>query len=155
MGPNISFELNKAGWYGDSISAYAQQLKPISGAQYNRTIKRIDNPLTYQDFFSYVTIYEANKTANRTKNPIRKLQEIDYFSNEPLVDMFQTIDKAKFTQSNQRSGGTIPDFQLAHVDKYGQIVSDFDSKIRVSVDSDYFVKDDKTRRYTPVLEGTT
>ena len=32
---------------------------------------------------------------------------------------------------------------------------DFDSKIRVTVDSEYFVKDEQTKRYTPVLEGTT
>lgn len=31
---------------------------------------------------------------------------------------------------------------MALVDKYGQIVCDFDSKIRVTVDSEYFVKDD-------------
>ena len=65
------------------------------------------------------------------------------------------MNQTSFTQHYQKSGGTIPDFQLAHVDKYGQIVADFDSKIRVSVDQDYYVKDNNTKRYTPVLEGTT
>jgi hypothetical protein len=41
------------------------------------------------------------------------------------------------------------------VDKYGQIVADFDSKIRVSVDAEYFKKDTNTKKYTPILEGTT
>ncbi len=52
-------------------------------------------------------------------------------------------------------GGEIPGFQLAHVDKYGQIVSDFDSKIRVSVDQEYYERDQNTRRYTPTIEGVT
>ena len=43
---------------------------------------------------------------------------------------------------------------MAHIDKYGQIVADFDSKVRVSVDPNY-PKDSNTQRYTPVLEGTT
>ena len=34
-------------------------------------------------------------------------------------------------------------------------MSDFDSKIRVSVDQEYYPKDNKTKRYVPVLEGTT
>jgi hypothetical protein len=50
---------------------------------------------------AYVTIYEANKTANRTKNAIRILQQNDYFSDqEPLVDMFATADKAQYTQTD-------------------------------------------------------
>lgn len=57
--------------------------------------------------------------------------------------------------SNQRSGGVIPDFYLAHIDKYGQIVADFDSKIRVSIDSSFYKQDINTKRYTPILEGTT
>lgn len=54
----------------------------------------------------------------------------------------------------EQSGGTIPDFQIAHIDKYGQIVADFNSKIRVSVAQDYPL-DANTKRYTPVLQGTT
>jgi hypothetical protein len=29
------------------------------------------------------------------------------------------MEKEKYTSTNQRSGGSIPDFQLALVDKYG------------------------------------
>lgn len=36
--------------------------------------------------------------------------------------------------SQMRSGSVIPKFYLAHVDKYGQIVPDFDGKVTVQVD---------------------
>lgn len=65
-----------------------------------------------------------------------------------------TSTKTSYTQTNVQSGGTIPDFQIAEIDKYGQIISDFSSKIRVTVDSGYYTKDTNTMRYTPVLEGT-
>jgi hypothetical protein len=63
MGPNVTFELNKAGWYGDSISSYAQQLMPVKPSIFNRTIRKIDNPLSYQEFLGLVSQYESNKTA--------------------------------------------------------------------------------------------
>lgn len=34
-------------------------------------------------------------------------------------------------------------------------MADFDSKIRVSIDQTYYLKDSNTKRYIPVLEGTT
>ena len=63
MGPNVTFEMNKAGWYGDSISSYAQQLKPVNPSLFNRTIRKINNPLSYQEFLRLVAQYESNKTA--------------------------------------------------------------------------------------------
>jgi hypothetical protein len=62
MGPNVTFELNKAGWYGDSISSYAQQLKPVKGSLFNKTIRKIDNPLSYKEFLGLVAEYDSNKT---------------------------------------------------------------------------------------------
>jgi len=60
----------------------------------------------------------------------------------------------QYVDQNQRSGGTIPNFYLALVDKYGQIVgNDFSSSIRVTVDTNYYVKNNNTNTYTPVLEG--
>jgi hypothetical protein len=55
MGPNVTFELNRAGWYGDSISSYAQQLMPVKPSIFNRTIRKIDNPLSYQEFLGLVS----------------------------------------------------------------------------------------------------
>ncbi len=98
MGPNITFEVNRAGWYGDSISAYAQQLKPISAGLYNRTIRKMDNPLTYMEFSEYVSDYERNKTAKLRNATVRKLEI--YEDDEALVDMFSTIDKTKFTMTD-------------------------------------------------------
>jgi|LauGreDrversion4_2_1035121.scaffolds.fasta_scaffold60933_3 hypothetical protein len=57
LGPNVTFELNRAGWYGNSISSYAQQLKQVSPKIFNRTIRKIDNPLTYLEFLAYVSQY--------------------------------------------------------------------------------------------------
>ena len=50
------------------------------------------------------------------------------------MDLFTTQERASYYVPEFRSGGDLPVFWLAHVDKYGQIVSDFDSKIRVAVD---------------------
>ncbi len=47
----------------------------------------------------------------------------------------------------------VPEFFLAHVDKYGQIVPEFDSKVTIQIDS--YKKDAKTKAYVPLLSGTT
>ena len=48
------------------------------------------------------------------------------------------IQLSTFNQSNVRSGGEVPQFFVAHVDKYGQIVAEFDNKIRVGLDDNAF-----------------
>jgi hypothetical protein len=73
---------------------------------------------------------------------------------EPL-NLFEEPYKTNFTARRVQSGGTIPDFQIAHVDKYGQIVADFDSKIRIQVDKESYVKDNNTKTYSPMPEGNT
>ena len=49
FGKQIKFSKNKAGWYGDNIAAYAQQLKAITKEEYKKQLERIYNPLQYSD----------------------------------------------------------------------------------------------------------
>lgn len=37
-----------------------------------------------------------------------------------------------------RSGATVPEFFVAHVDVYGQIVVDFNSKVRVDINQNSY-----------------
>lgn len=54
-----------------------------------------------------------------------------------------------------QSGGVVPTFYLAHVDKYNQIVgSDFSSRVSVEIDDDYELTDG-AQNYPPILEGQT
>ena len=76
---------------------------------FNRTIRKIDNPLTYVEFSKYVSDYEKNKTAKlRNVTTIRKLEVFE--DDDTSVDMFSTLNKTEFNKTNQRSGGSIPDF---------------------------------------------
>ncbi|CDW79966.1 UNKNOWN [Stylonychia lemnae] len=124
---NVFFEKNIAGWYGDSISSYSQNLKIISAEEYELQLEKIKaGEISQRKLEAY----------SKTNNSIRP-QESQYQVN------------------SVRSGGNIPQVFLAHVDKYGQIVGDdFESKLRVIVDSNSFVKDKNTLTYTPVLEGS-
>lgn len=72
-----------------------------------------------------------------------------------LVETSLTNNSDSFNLTEQRSGGDIPEFYLAHVDKYGQIVGDdMSSKLRISVDSASYLRDSNTLSYIPVLEGS-
>lgn len=42
---------------------------------------------------------------------------------------------------------------MAHVDKYGQIVAEFDNKIRVGLDNNAYKVDENTKKYSPILGG--
>lgn len=53
-------------------------------------------------------------------------------TSEDILDT--KVEKGSYNTSNVRSGGPIPEFYVAHVDKYGQIVADFDNKVRVGLD---------------------
>jgi hypothetical protein len=48
----------------------------------------------------------------------------------------------------------VPQFFVAHVDKYGQIVAEFDNKIRVGLDNNAYKVDENTKKYSPILGGT-
>lgn len=127
---NLNFDNDLAGLYGDNISCYAQQLSVVTINQYQSQEERVFN--TWMD----------QRTLAVDGPALRSLQSSDQSNYQQYVDQ------------SQRSGGTIPDFYLALVDKYGQIVGDdFSSSIRVTVDTNYYVKDNNTATYTPVLEG--
>eukprot|EP00347_Sterkiella_histriomuscorum_P016469 403353061 len=128
FGPNVTFKANEAGWYGDSLSSYAQQLMFLTQSEYDKQLEK-------------VAFGENNQ---RTLYQKRELQSIGI-----------TNASNSYVMSNVRSGGQIPYFYLAHVDKYGQIVGDDDtSKLRVQVDSSSYEKNRDTLTYTPVLEGS-
>lgn len=55
FGSGVNFVNNKAGWYGDSISSYSQQLKPITLYEYSQMIQKINFPLSYKDFLAMTT----------------------------------------------------------------------------------------------------
>ncbi|TNV88247.1 hypothetical protein FGO68_gene13755 [Halteria grandinella] len=135
FGAGVEFSGNKAGWYGDSISCYAQQLKKITLAEYKGQVERINFPISAE---------EAAAEQNSTR---RRLSE----SSQLLTN---TVEQSKANATGVRSGGKIPEFYVAHVDKYGQIVAEFDSKIRVAIDDSAIKKDENTIRYTPILAGT-
>jgi hypothetical protein len=58
-------------------------------------------PMSYQDFLVMLS------------KKIRELQDTDFFS------LTEQAKQSEYTVDNQRSGGVIPDFYMAHVDKYG------------------------------------
>lgn len=54
------------------------------------------------------------------------------------------------------SGGTLPDYYLAYVDYYGQIVgSDYNSNVRLTIDAEYMKNNETAQKYTPMIEGDT
>ena len=77
IGPNVTFVGNRAGWYGDSISSYSTQLKPISLKQFQNQYKKIDNPLTYKQFLEML----AKNISARKLQAGGLDQELDLFSN--------------------------------------------------------------------------
>ena len=61
--------------------------------------------------------------------------------------------KGSYNTSGVRSGGQVPEFYIAHVDKYGQIVVEFDKKVRVGLNEGSYKQDVNTKKYTPILAG--
>jgi hypothetical protein len=66
-------------------------------------------------------------------------------SNANAIDT--VVEKGTLNTTNVRSGGAVPEFFVAHVDKYGQIVAEFDNKIRVGLDKNAYNVDENTKKY--------
>jgi hypothetical protein len=56
----------------------------------------------------------VNQTKLNNTTPIKRLLQLD-----EKLDLFSAQEKSTFTAKEARSGGVIPTFYLAHVDKYG------------------------------------
>jgi hypothetical protein len=147
FGKQIKFSKNKAGWYGDNIAAYAQQLKAITKEEYKKQLERIYNPLQYSDNDTL----SNNSTSRKLYFDDSRALIID---NKTALLTDPELEKNSYNQTNVRSGGEVPQFFVAHVDKYGQIVAEFDNKIRVGLEDKGFKVDENTKKYTPILGGT-
>lgn len=77
-------------------------MKTISLSQFKEQIDRINYPMTAED---------AATLKNATRR--RMLQDVT------ALNSSDSATKGVANASNVRSGGKIPDFYIAHVDKYG------------------------------------
>ncbi len=113
---SIKFSKNKAGRYGDNISAFAQQIVIIDEKDYRSSSFSSNSFISNSDSFGYGG---GNRLLSESSPDNFDIIKNISFATEKVLD-------------NQRSGGQIPSMYLGLVDKYGQIVaSDDESKINV------------------------
>jgi hypothetical protein len=151
MEPNIDetymdFEGNRAIRYGDNIACYASGLIQLTEEEYYFHLYRIGlydygpyrDPPEQEDLPYFSTLLEEED-----EEGTRRL----FFEKRRMAadDGYEEI----------QSGGVVPNLYLAHVDKYNQIVgSDFDSRVRVEVDS-FYEQTEAAQEYNALLEGQT
>eukprot|EP00347_Sterkiella_histriomuscorum_P019434 403341642 len=123
---------NFAGFYGNNIACFAQELIKISQDQYTQQTNFFNN--------------QQQRLLNQIgENLNENYQRLDGNGLRLLTSKLQIV--------NQRSGGSIPTTYLALVDKYGQILgSNSNSKIQVFVNATYN-SNPKANVYPPVIEG--
>eukprot|EP00347_Sterkiella_histriomuscorum_P008156 403346168 len=117
------FQNNSAGIYGDNIGSYSQKLIMISEVEYRAQLYRVTGDQQYTD-----------------QGSERILQ----------VSANQNVS-TQVSQSNTRSGDTLPKTYIALADKYNQIVGTADqAKLQISV-----VEKSNNTLYKPLVEGQT
>ncbi|CDW79375.1 UNKNOWN [Stylonychia lemnae] len=134
------FEYNKVGISGGSI--FWEDIEPVfnfNDIVFNNNSAQIygDNIGCFAQKISQITDQELSKQGISTS---RILQS--------------TTVQTQSEISQVRSGQTIPSFNLALVDKYGQIVkTDSSSKLTVRVDSTFTQNNQDALKYSPVIQG--
>ena len=92
----------------------------------------------------YVASIGNNPKSSANWRSLRSLQNTQNLTNASTEESL----------NGQRSGGKLPDYYLAYVDKYGQIIgSDFDSSININIDAEFISNDSEALKYQPWIEG--
>eukprot|EP00347_Sterkiella_histriomuscorum_P011011 403374086 len=125
---SVIYSNNQAGFYGNNIGCYAQQMVVISKS----------------DYLEMVDMQGITDTQSRRRMLI----------NQYSRQLESSDNSNTFNINHLQSGGNIEVTYLALIDKYGQIVgSDSKSQVRLLVNSTYNTNL-SANAYPPILEGT-